>query len=173
MALGADDGRDARGVAVADYDNDGDLDIAVNHNPGDNDFVERRNATLLRNQIGQRHGWLAIELRGTSSNRDAVGAVVTVATGGERQLRQVTAGSSYASQHGQRLYFGLGEGELAETVTISWPSGLEESFDDIAARQLLRVVEGEGFELVALGGGQDPSMPTVAQGMESTERPGG
>lgn len=146
MALGADDGNDARGVAVADFDNDGDLDMAINHNVGDHDLPDRANATYLRNDVGSRRAWIAIELTGTESNRDAVGAEVTVTTGDLRQIRQVTAGSGYASQHTRRLYFGLGEHETVDALVVRWPGGREESFAGLEARQLVRIVEGRGLE---------------------------
>ena len=147
MALGADDGGDARGLAIADYDNDGDLDIAINHNPGANGRAERAAAVLLRNDVGSSRGWLAVELEGTLSNRDAIGAVVRVEAGELTALRQVTAGSGYASQHGRRLYFGLGDAEHAERLTVRWPSGRRDSFTDLPARTLVRLVEGHGPEL--------------------------
>ncbi len=152
MALGADDGKDSRGVAVADFDNDGDLDVAVNHNPGDHGPSDRSRATYLRNDVGASRAWLAVELRGTVSNRDAVGAEVRLETGELRQLRQVEAGSSYASQHGQRLYFGLGASDLVDRLTVRWPSGTVETFEGLAARQLVRIVEGEGMEIQGLPG---------------------
>ena len=144
MALGADDQGDARGIAVADFDNDGDLDIAVNHNPGDSGRVERGRVKLLKNDIGQSRGWVAVELEGVDSNRDAVGAVVELVTTEGSQWRQVEAGSSYASQHGRRIYFGLGDAVGPARLTVRWPSGLEETVDAIEPRRLVRLREGEG-----------------------------
>jgi len=155
LAHGAIRAGDARGIAVADFDNDGDLDVVVNHNPGDNDLVERRKAAFLRNRIGERRSWLAVELRGTRSNRDAVGARVTLETAGERQLRQRTAGSSYASQQSQRIYFGLGEHSRVERLTVHWPSGQVDEFTDLEARRLARITEGEGIEILSLEGAAD------------------
>ena len=152
LAHGAIRNGDARGIAVADFDNDGDLDIVVNHNPGDNDLLERRPAAFLRNRIGERRAWLAVELTGTTSNRDAIGAVVTLETGGERQLRQLTAGSGYASQNAQRLYFGLGDHAGVERLSVRWPSGRVEELTDIEARRLVRITEGEGFQISTLPG---------------------
>lgn len=146
MALGADDQKDARGIAIADYDHDGDLDIAVNHNIGDHGNAELAEAVLLRNDVGAARAWLAVELRGTTSNRDAVGATVTVTTGDQQQLRLLSAGSSYASQHSQRLYFGLGDSERVDQLTVRWPGGGSETFEGLAARQLVRIVEGQGIK---------------------------
>ncbi len=143
MAVGADDQKDARGIAIADFDNDGDLDLAINHNIGDHDKEGLADAVLLRNDVGDRRSWLAVELEGTRSNRDAVGATVIVEAGDDRQLRLVSAGSSYASQHSQRLYFGLGEHRHIDRVTVTWPGGDRQTIENIAARQVLRIVEGQ------------------------------
>ena len=118
MATGADDIRDARGTATADFDNDGDLDVVINNNPGDSGRAELSRATLLRNNVGERRNWLAIELRGTESNRDAVGATVTVEAGGQKFTRLVSAGSGFASQQSARLYFGLGDSTQVDAVTV-------------------------------------------------------
>ena len=155
MATGADDIRDARGTATADFDNDGDLDIVINNNPGDSGRAELSRATLLRNNIGERRNWLAIELRGTESNRDAVGALVTVETGGRKFTRLVSAGSGFASQQSARLYFGLGDNTQVDTVTVHWPKGRVEKFTSdqnraIAARHLLRITEGKDFQVLEL-----------------------
>lgn len=155
MAEGADDIRDARGTAVADFDNDGDLDIVINNNPGDSGRAELSRATLLRNNVGERRNWLAVELRGTESNRDAVGALVTVEAGGQKFTRLVSAGSGFASQQSARLYFGLGDNTQVDTVTVRWPRGRIEKFTNdqnrpIAARHLLRITEGKEFQVLEL-----------------------
>lgn len=155
MATGADDIRDARGTATADFDNDGDLDIVINNNPGDSGRAELSRATLLRNNVGERRNWLAIELRGTESNRDAVGASVTVEAGGQKFMRLVSAGSGFASQQSARLYFGLGDNTQVDTVTVRWPRGRIEKFTSdrnrvIAARQMIRITEGKDFQMLEL-----------------------
>ena len=152
MASGADDIRDARGIATADFDNDGDLDIVVNNNPGDSGRAELSRATLLRNNVGERRNWLAIELRGTESNHDAVGATVTVEAGGQKFTRLVSAGSGFASQQSGRLYFGLGDNTQIDVVTVRWPKGRVEEFskERIAARQLIRITEAKGFQVSEL-----------------------
>ena len=151
MATGADDIRDARGVATADFDNDGDLDIVVNNNPGDSGRAELSRATLLRNNVGEHRNWLAVELRGTASNRDAVGASVTLEVGNEKFTRLVSAGSGFASQQGARLYFGLGDKTQVDVVTVRWTNGRIEKFSKLATRQLIRITEGSGIEVSALG----------------------
>ncbi|MCA1816488.1 MAG: ASPIC/UnbV domain-containing protein [Acidobacteria bacterium] len=157
MATGADDIRDARGMAVADFDNDGDLDIVINNNPGDSGRAEQAQAVLLRNNTGERRNWLAVELRGTSSNRDAVGAVVTVESGGGKQLRYVTAGSGYASQQSARLYFGLGDQTQVNSLTVRWPGGLVQRFENVKAKQLAQITEGAGLTNLALPAKRDES----------------
>jgi enediyne biosynthesis protein E4 len=155
MASGADDIRDGRGVAVADFDNDGDLDIVVNNNPGDSGRAEQARATVLRNNVGQHRAWLAVELQGTTSNRDAVGALVTVEAGGQKFTRLVSAGSGFASQQSARLYFGLGDLTQVDVVTVRWPDGRVEKFSQdgghaIATRHLIRITEGQAFQVTDL-----------------------
>jgi len=149
-ALGADEDREARGVAVADFDNDGDLDIVINNNPGDSGDVSRGHAILLRNEIGERRSWIAVELIGTKSNREGVGALVTVEAGGKRQVGLASAGSGYASENGLRLYFGLGSAEQVDHVEVRWPSGHVDRFGVEPARRLLRITEGGGVEVSSL-----------------------
>jgi hypothetical protein len=153
MATGADDIRDARGTATADFDNDGDLDVVINNNPGDSGRAELSRATLLRNNVGERRNWLAVELRGTESNRDAVGATVTVEAGARKFTRLVSAGSGFASQQSARLYFGLGDSTQVDAVTVHWPRGRIERFTKergLAARQLFRITEAKDFEVLEL-----------------------
>ena len=155
MAVGADDNKDGRGMAVADFDNDGALDIVINDNPGDSGDVSRARPVLLRNNIGSRRNWLAVELTGTRSNRDAVGAMVTIETGGAKQLRLVSAGSGFASQNSERLYFGLNDKTQADALAVRWPSGRIENFKTIGgqpikAGQVIRITEGTSIEQLKL-----------------------
>lgn len=155
MAVGADDMKDGRGMAVADFDNDGALDIVINDNPGDSGDASRARPALLRNNIGSRRNWLAVELTGTKSNRDAVGAMVTIENGGGKQLRLVSAGSGFASQNSERLYFGLNDKTQADALTVRWPSGRVENFKTIGgqpikAGQVIRITEGTSIEQLKL-----------------------
>jgi hypothetical protein len=165
MAVGADLLQDARGYAAFDFDHDGDLDLVLNHSEGDSGRPELTQARLLRNDLGSRRPWLVVEVAGVQSNRDGIGAVVTVEAAGRRQVRRVDAGSGYASQHSGRLHFGLGDAETVDRVTVRWPSGLEETYDDaIRARQRLLLVEGEGYRIAPLPGAVAP--PAAAAGRQ-------
>ena len=151
VALGADDERDARGMAVADFDNDGDLDIVINNNPGALlDDKDHARATFLRNDVGSHRSWIAIELQGTESNRDGVGALITLEAGGQRQIRHATIGGGYASQHSARLYFGLNDASNVNSLTVQWPSGTVQRMQDIASRQVVHITEGRGIQLLPL-----------------------
>ena len=127
-----------RGAAYLDYDNDGDLDLVITANNGV--------ARLLRNDGGNQNDFLRIKLVGTKSNRDGIGAKVTVKTAsGTRLLGMVKSGSSYLSQSELPLTFGLGKpisGELVN-VGVTWPSGHRDSFSNIKANQFITIREGE------------------------------
>lgn len=153
-ATGADSIADSRGLALLDFDNDGDLDFVINNNPGDHG-LETIPPTLLRNDIGQGRQWLAVELEGRTSNRDAVGAEVTAIAGEIRAMRLVSAGNGYASQHGRRLYFGLDEADQVDTLEVRWPGGELEVFEDLPSSHLVRITEGEGLEVLLLPGSED------------------
>ena len=158
LALGAAAGGDARGMSVADFDNDGDLDIVVNHNPGDCG-CESVPAVLLRNDLGHKRNWFALDLTGTKSNRDAVGTVVTLelapsdeGPAPKQLMRHVNIGGGYASQNGARLYFGLGAATRIESMVVQWPSGLRQTFKDLRAQQIYRLTEGSTPNSVAGSG---------------------
>ena len=149
MALGADDVKDARGLAVADFDNDGDLDIVIATNPGDHG-AQSVPPALLRNDIGHQRNYLAVELKGTTSNRDAVGAVVRIEAAGSNRsqplqlTRHVQCGSGYASQNDLRLFFGLGDCQSISKVVVSWPSGVGQTLTTgVKINGLIRIVEGQ------------------------------
>lgn len=126
----------SRGVAVADFWNRGVLDIAVSAS-------DDRHA-LLKNEVGTKRNWLAVELVGTKSNRDAVGARVTLRVNGKQQMREVVLGDGYGSQNSLRLYFGLDKATAAEEVTVQWPrSGLNQKFQNVAGNRIVEVTEGK------------------------------
>jgi enediyne biosynthesis protein E4 len=128
----------SRGVAVADFWNRGALDIAV--------AASADRHALLRNEVGSHRHWLEVELVGTRSNRDAVGARVTIRANGKQQLREVAAGDGYASQSSLRLHFGLGEAVRIDELTVRWPaSKTVQQFRDVAADRIVQVTEGAGL----------------------------
>jgi enediyne biosynthesis protein E4 len=138
---GADLILNSRGIAYADFWNRGVLDIAV--------AASTDRHALLRNEVGRRRNWLAIELEGGAgrladgTNRDAVGARVTVRAGGKRQIREVVLGDGYGSQNSLRQYFGLGQGRQADELTVHWPrSGRTQTFRNLAAGRFYRLTEG-------------------------------
>ena len=124
-----------RAAATADYDNDGDPDIVI--------MNSNQRAVLLRNDGGNQKNWLGIKLIGTQSNRDGIGAKVTVATENTTQIREVKSGSSYASGSDTRLLFGLGENERVDRITIVWQSGTTQELEDVSINQILTIVESE------------------------------
>ncbi len=132
----------ARSVSKADYDRDGDVDLLVTENHGP--------AHLLRNDSrGGRP--LRVRLRGNRSNRDALGAQLTISVGASQQLQRVRTGSGYLSQSEKTVTFGLGNANEVDTLRIVWPTGLEEAFVAVEAGTELFVAEGEGIiETVAL-----------------------
>ena len=129
-----------RGAAYADIDNDGDLDLVITANNGA--------ARLLRNDNGNQNDTLRIKTVGTRSNRDGIGAKVTVKTSkGARLFAMVKTGSSYLSQSELPLTFGLGKPEEGKTVSVEivWPSGQKDTLSAVKANQYITVKEGKGI----------------------------
>jgi len=132
--------RVSRGLAVADFDNDGDLDLLVTNNGQD--------AELLRNDLsggGNRANALLVRLRGADANTDAIGARIRLTAGSRTQIRDVRAGSSYMSQNDLRAHFGLGAAARADRVDVVWPDGRMESVANVAANQIVTIAEGKGI----------------------------
>jgi hypothetical protein len=121
-------------MAVADFDNDGDLDVVVTDSGGV--------PLLLRNDGGNRNHWIVIRARGRESNRFGIGAKVRVTSGGRTQLREVNPYGSYLSTSDVRLYFGLGAATLAR-IEIEWPSGKKQAIDSVRAGQILLLDEAD------------------------------
>jgi hypothetical protein len=121
-----------RGSAVADYDNDGDIDIAVSNSGGP--------LELLRNRGGSGNGWIGLVLKGSKSNRLGIGARVTLETELSRQVREVKAGDSYLSSSDPRVHFGLGKAKEIRRLEVRWPSGIVQTVGD-AKRGRYQTVE--------------------------------
>jgi hypothetical protein len=128
----ADRVEDGRGVALLDYNLDGAMDIVLRN--------YRQPAQLLRNEGAAGH-WLQVKLVGTRSNRDAVGARVTVRSDGRRQTREVHAGSAYLSASSLVQHFGLGTVARVDGVEVAWPSGAHTVLSDVRADQRLTIRE--------------------------------
>jgi hypothetical protein len=126
--------RAGRGVAFADFDNDGFVDVLVANN-GDP-------PTLLRNSAKHKNHFVNFKLVGTKSNRDAVGARIRVSSVKISQIREIAGGGSYLSQSDLRANFGLGDAAVADTVEVTWPNGGRQVFREIKADQFYLIEEG-------------------------------
>ena len=134
-ASGLDFPDDSRAFALADLDGDGRLEL----------ILKNRNAPqlrILRNAMKELGNVVCFRLRGTKSNRDAVGASVTVEAGTHRQTKFLQAGSGFLSQHTKELFFGLGETEGIVRADVRWPSGLTQSFERLPVNHRIELQEG-------------------------------
>jgi enediyne biosynthesis protein E4 len=125
----------ARGMALGDLDNDGRLDAVVTTNDGP--------AHILHNETLTQNHWLLLKLVGHKSNRDAIGAEVTLVTSAGSQYATVSTAGSYLSSSDKRVHFGLGKETAAQRVEIRWPSGIRQSLKDVKADQILQIDEPE------------------------------
>jgi Tfp pilus assembly protein PilF/peroxiredoxin len=156
-SAGLDIDQDGRSFAVFDSDADGDADVIL--------MAPRSSPQLrlFRNDFAAGHASLEVRLAGTKSNRDAVGARVTVETDQCRATRIVTAGSGFISQHSKQLLFGLGKSQRIVKVTIAWPSGLVQTLSGVPLNQRVSVQEGndvfraEPFRPASMAPGAGPS----------------
>jgi len=126
-------GKSARGSAVADYDNDGDLDVLVvnlNDRP-----------SLYRNDGNNKNHWIGFRLEGTRSNRDAIGARIEVETNGKKKVSEIRSGGSYLSHDDLRVHFGLGDATAVDHVRIRWPNGNTQELGGFDADQLVTLRE--------------------------------
>lgn len=129
--------RVGRGLAVADFDGDGDVDLLMTTNNGP--------AVLFRNDQTGGNRSIRFRLVGTASNRDAIGAMVRIFHAGTSQSRMVKGGSSYLSQSELPVTFGVGRRDIIERVTITWPNGRGEEFTKLAAGRRYVCTEGKGI----------------------------
>jgi hypothetical protein len=133
---GLDSTKDGRGVAVADFDNDGRLDL----------FVANANSEpfLYHNTLPTRAHWVEFLLQGTKSNRQAIGAQVRITAGQRTRLSFVNGGNGFASQSTSRVHFGLAGTRMIDRVEVRWPCGLKEVFGNLQADRIYKINEGEG-----------------------------
>jgi len=133
----------SRGCALGDFDNDGDIDVAVNPI---NDYPQ-----LLRCDSTLDHNWIKVKTIGTKSNRSGIGARLRCVTrppdeeAAHVQIDEVRSGGSYLSQNDLRIHFGLGKATKVELLEIRWPSGHVDTLKDIPANQLVYAKEAEGI----------------------------
>ena len=126
---------DSRTFALADFDHDGRVEVVLKNRNGPQ-------LRFLKNVIPQLAPAIAFRLQGKKSNRDAIGAVVTIETNVGKQTKFVQAGSGFLAQHSKELFFGLGEAKGPIQAAIRWPSGLEQKFGDLPANHRIWIEEG-------------------------------
>ncbi len=133
--VGLDFLEDGRAFSLADFDHDGRLEL----------FLKNRNAPqlrLLKNVVKELPPSIAFRLRGTKSNRDAIGASITIENGTSRQTRMLQCGSGFLSQHSKDFFFGLGDGKGPVRASIRWPSGLVQELHDLPINHRIWADEG-------------------------------
>jgi enediyne biosynthesis protein E4 len=123
----------ARGLAAADFDNDGDIDLAISCNRG--------SLILLRADGAEARNWIKVSLQGRKSNRQGIGSLVRVFAGGFTYLQSVGSQGSYLSQHATPLHFGLGSATSVDRIQVVWPSGRQQTVDHPRIRQHLHLRE--------------------------------
>ncbi|MGA8104672.1 MAG: CRTAC1 family protein, partial [Candidatus Acidiferrales bacterium] len=127
----------SRGLAVGDLWNDGQVSVVINN--------MHAKPSLLVNSIRSANHWVAFKTVGTGSNRDGIGAKITVKIGKRTLVDEVRSGSSYISQNDLRVHFGLGSATKLDAVQVRWPSGIVEHFDNLGVDGIHTLTEGSGI----------------------------
>jgi len=123
-----------RGLAVADIDRDGDLDVLVTQLGGA--------PVLLRNESDRKpNHWLIVRTKGSKSNRDGIGARVTVTCGDRKLVREVVSGQSFLSQSDLRAHFGVGAATIVDRVEVTWPSRAVSVLENVSVDQVVSLSE--------------------------------
>ena len=133
QAVGVSDTHDGRSVAMADLWNRGVLDVVVAN--------QRGPLLIYSNTVAPENHWIEFQLEGSSSNRSAIGAQVTLYWNGEKQIQNVSGGSGFCAQNDRRLHFGLGKNPKIDKAVIRWPSGKIQTLDKLSTDQLYKVQE--------------------------------
>src|SRR5262249_50612640 len=129
--------RVSRGVALGDFDNDGDVDIVINDLDGE--------PQLLRNDGGNSLNSVLIRTIGVKSNRDGIGAKIKVVAGDLTQIDEVRSGASYISHSDMRLRFGLEKRAKVDLIEVRWPSGIVDKVTNVSSNRILTIKEGQGL----------------------------
>ena len=132
--------RVSRGSAAGDLDNDGDLDLVINNLDGA--------PTVLRNDGGNRGGFLVVDLAARTGNRSATGAVVSVRSGDLGQRAERRSGDSYLSHSDPRLHFGLGDRKTVDSLEVRWPDGTVQRLGGVQANRFIKIVQGSALEIL-------------------------
>jgi len=160
-AIGLDFIEDGRAFAIADFDHDGRAEI----------FLKNRNAPqfrLLKNEVADLPPSIAFRLTGKKSNRDAIGAMISIETDAGKQTRWLQAGSGFLSQHSKELLFGLGEAKSSVNATIRWPSGLVQELRDLPRNHRVWVEEGDNAPRIEPFRTQPPKAGAAADSRPET-----
>jgi len=160
-ALAMDFIDDSRSFALADIDRDGRLEV----------ILKNRNAPqlrVLRNALTGIGQAISFRLRGRKSNRDAIGAAITVETSAARQTKYLQAGSGFLAQHSKELFFGIGDVKDSIRATIRWPSGLTQTFEQLPANHSIQLEEGVST-FTARPFGSPPREPARTQSVAAEE----
>lgn len=152
-------------MAIADFNNDGKLDLIINNN---NDTP-----TLYLNNIVKSGNFAAFQLIGAKSNRDAIGAVVRLSISGKTMMRQVEAGSGYASESMLPVHFGLGAADKIEAVEIRWANGATQRFDQTQTaawvNKQMRIEEGS-TEVKEISPRTNNAIPNIVAARKKTAK---
>ncbi|MCH8045368.1 MAG: ASPIC/UnbV domain-containing protein [Planctomycetes bacterium] len=158
---------DARAICAVDWDHDGDLDLWINSRSAPR-------LRLLRNDTVTGNHYIAIQLRGVTCNRDAIGARVTLQLAGEssrRMIQTLRAGDSYLSQSSKTMHFGLGDAQHVRTLEVRWPDGKIEKFLNVEVDRRYRIVQGSGriepIDVITRAVKLAPSQPKIPPPSES------
>jgi hypothetical protein len=132
--FGMNDAQQGRGLSWADYDNDGDFDLYVANGAGGANLLYRNDSVL--------NNWLQVDLVGTVSNRSGLGAKVEARMGADTQRQDVSGSTGQTSHETLRQAFGVGSATNVDELTVTWPSGIVQTFTNVAANQILSITEG-------------------------------